>query len=114
MGGDFINIGIDNAAAKWINSTIYNKKHQASYTYYGWNGFLYLWDDNESKINLPIWKKPGDILTMKLEFTTNGGILSFAVNDGIEFGKINVTIKKGLNYRMAVSLYTESAVQIIE
>ena len=62
--GDFINIGIDNSVAKWIDDTIYDKKKKASYIY-SWA--LYSWN-NIVKTEFPKFKYKNDILTMKLIF----------------------------------------------
>ena len=47
----------------------------------------------------------GDILIMKLKFTSSGGILSFKINNDEEFIAYNkIEMNEKLQYRLAISM----------
>eukprot|EP01084_Bolivina_argentea_P315580 546773_1 len=79
-----LRIGIDNAKAKWVNSDFDRKKEKACYAYGGYSGHIYGWNQ-EHKTGYDRFYNKGDILSMKLSFNENCGVLSFKVNNGKEF-----------------------------
>ena len=64
-----MNIGIDNAKAKYVNGNLYSNKDKASYAYCASEPYIFKWNWNGPKRddNFDIFGKSGDILTVKLQ-----------------------------------------------
>ena len=114
---EWLNIGIDNANATLINKCGYKHNEKACYWYYGF-GTVYSWDNGaKSPSKIERFQDKNDILTMKLKFDKNAGILSYAVNEKEFVAYSNITRDSLLDYRMAISLnkyHKNVSVELIE
>ena len=109
----FLNIGIDNANAKWVNSYFHVRRDEACYAYHGNSGDLFAWNQNSKRVGS--FYKIGGILIMKLKFTENNAILSYKANDEKEFiAWNNITTNKELKYRLAVTIRGGNGLRLIE
>ena len=63
-----MNIGIDNAKAKYVNGNLYSNKDKASYAYCASEPYVFKWNENTPKRNANIYKfsKSGEILKLQL------------------------------------------------
>ena len=114
-----INIGIDDADAKWIEEAFMFNTKTEFFAIHMDGGHAY--SKNGTAKTGPEWKGKDNILTIKLEFieSMKYGKLMMSV-DSCNFGEVKtisdqITRKKGLKYRLAVLLYHKgSKVELIE
>ena len=75
------------------------------YAYSAENGYFICWKDSHREYNYPIFYGKYDILTIKLQLTSNRGKLSLRINNEKEFGPYDDILREdGLKYRFAITL----------
>ena len=99
--------GIDNANnPNCINKCLFRNKLKASYSYYVDDGRINDWTGREVFNDMQQMSQ-NDIITMKLQFTENNGILTFQLNDNKEIiASNNIKRDKSLKYRMTINMGT--------
>ena len=107
-----VNIGIDNAIAKWTNDAFHQKNEKATYSCHMKAGFVKGWNiswDHSNQIRFA-GSSPGDIVTMTLKFENDkDGSLWYKFNESAEdkIAFTNIVREEGLDYRLAICLGNE-------
>ena len=98
-------IGIDNAQKADYNKIISRNQSRGCYAYWCKGGYFNSWKA-DFEYGFPRFVKQGDILTIKLDLTSNGGKLIYKINNNKEFSPYNDILReKGLDYQFAISMY---------
>ena len=100
-----MNIGIQDYEGINTEKNMYYSRKKPMYAYCA-DGYTFCWDRSQERKDLQRFKKQNDKIIMKLELSSDKGILKYTINDGDEFTTFtNILRKKDLKYRLAVSFY---------